>query len=225
MSAPQRFVFFVLLSTALWCAFVPLYGWFFAWAEFVPGINWVYLPHGMRMILVLLFGVAGAVGFTLGAAVLGWAGISNGGETLTPQLNLALAVVPGLAALAAARLTLRDWPGRYLLPRVLGRVAAVDGRRLLLLAFASAVLNSAGHGMAGLTLGAGNDDFGDRFLAMFVGDLLGALLLLYILLGVVTLIDHTLQKNHVSKETQKGSGRPLSAVPLDAERPARSARR
>lgn len=225
MSAPQRFVFFVLLSTALWCAFVPLYGWLFAWAEFVSGINWIYLPHGVRMILVLLFGVAGAAGFTLGAAVLGWTGMSDGGETLTLQLDLALAVVPGLAAWAATRLILRDWPGRHLSTRAASCAAILDGRRLLLLAFASAVLNAAGHGIAGITLGAGVDDFGDRFLAMFVGDLLGALVLLYTFKAGLTVIDRNIQPNHVTKETQKGSGRPVSAVPVDAERSARSARR
>ncbi|NDA44208.1 MAG: hypothetical protein EBX78_11420, partial [Gammaproteobacteria bacterium] len=70
MRTSQRFLIFVLGSALLWYTFVPIYGWIFAWAEFGPGINWVYLPHGIRMALVLLFGVAGALGFSLGAQLL-----------------------------------------------------------------------------------------------------------------------------------------------------------
>lgn len=33
--------------------------------EFAPGINWVYLPAGMRLLCTLLFGGAGAVGLLL----------------------------------------------------------------------------------------------------------------------------------------------------------------
>lgn len=33
--------------------------------EFAPGINWVYLPAGMRLLCTLLFGGAGAVGLLI----------------------------------------------------------------------------------------------------------------------------------------------------------------
>jgi hypothetical protein len=39
--------------------------WLFTRFEFVPGINWVYLPAGMRLLCVLLFGNAGALGLLL----------------------------------------------------------------------------------------------------------------------------------------------------------------
>ena len=176
-----RFLIFVLGSALLWCAFVPIYGWMFEWAEFGPGINWVYLPHGIRMVLVLLFGVAGALGFSLGAQLLSLTLLPSGIVNEPPMLHVALAVVPGLAAWIAARLTLKDWPGRYLWQSTPADVAAIDGSRLLLLAYASAVLNSAGHGMAWLAFGNNLVILGDRFFAMFVGDMLGASILLYIL--------------------------------------------
>ena len=35
--------------------------------EFVPGINWIYLPAGVRLLATLLFGLSGAVGLLLSA--------------------------------------------------------------------------------------------------------------------------------------------------------------
>ncbi|MEJ5895689.1 hypothetical protein WIT60_02375 [Aquabacterium sp. G14] len=36
-------------------------------SEHVPGINWVYLPAGVRLLATLLFGFSGAVGLLLAA--------------------------------------------------------------------------------------------------------------------------------------------------------------
>lgn len=35
--------------------------------EFVPGINWVYLPAGVRLLATMLFGFSGAIGLLLAA--------------------------------------------------------------------------------------------------------------------------------------------------------------
>ena len=100
MPAAQRFFLFVAISALLWIGFVPIYHAAFAWTEFVPGANWVYLPHGLRMMLVLLFGLAGALGFTLGASLLAMTILSS---TLLPPagvpavVDISLALVPGLA--------------------------------------------------------------------------------------------------------------------------------
>lgn len=37
----------------------------FSYAELMPGINWVYLPAGIRLLSILLFGGAGAVGLLI----------------------------------------------------------------------------------------------------------------------------------------------------------------
>jgi len=39
--------------------------WLFTRLEFARGINWIYLPAGMRLLSTLLFGEAGAVGLLL----------------------------------------------------------------------------------------------------------------------------------------------------------------
>lgn len=186
MTASRRFFFFAALSAALWLLLVPLYYAGFAWTEFVPGANWVYLPHGLRIVLVLLFGLAGAVGFTVGAAVLGLTVLSVPHLSLTPDLILAM--VPAVAAWLAVRWTVKDCPGWHIeLPQVT-RLQALDGRRLLLLAMVSAVLNAAGHALIWGIWAPEIAPAQERFVAMWVGDFLGALLLLYILRGAALLV-------------------------------------
>ena len=194
-AAAQRFCIFVTISAVLWLGFVPLYYAAFSWTEFVPGANWVYLPHGLRMMLVLLFGLAGALGFTVGAAILASTMLLIPG--IPPLLDVLLAVVPGIAAYWAAVITLRDWPGRHLgLPLTAGMVQ-IDGRRLILLALVSAVLNAAGHAAIWAAFGVESTPAQQRFMAMFVGDLLGALLLLYTLRGILVYFDRTRKKSRL----------------------------
>ncbi|HEX8884244.1 MAG TPA: hypothetical protein VF797_07120 [Noviherbaspirillum sp.] len=39
--------------------------WLFSYSELVPGINWIYLPAGVRLLSTLLFGGAGALGLLI----------------------------------------------------------------------------------------------------------------------------------------------------------------
>jgi hypothetical protein len=185
----SRFALFTLIGAAVWLGFMPFYEWLFSWTEHVPGVNWVYLPHGVRMMLVLLLGAAGALGFTLGALI--YTQLTGYGPTFDPSLDLVLAVIPGLAAWVAVMLTFRQWPGRSLQPLARSGTQAMDGRRLLLLAFVSAILNSTSHITARYALGSEAHDWVNLWTAMFVGDLFGALLLLYTLKGCILLFDNS----------------------------------
>lgn len=186
MTVGRRFFFFAALSAALWLLLVPLYYAGFAWTEFVPGANWVYLPHGLRIVLVLLFGLAGAIGFTAGAAVLGLTILSL--PTLSVSLDLMLASVPAVAAWLAVRWTVKDYPGWHIALSQVTRLQALDGRRLLLLAMVSAVLNAAGHALIWGIWAPEIAPAQERFFVMWVGDFLGALLLLYMLRGAALLV-------------------------------------
>ena len=55
-----------LISALLFVGFFRLNDWLFASLEFVKGVNWVFLPGGFRVLLVLVAGLPGAVGIALG---------------------------------------------------------------------------------------------------------------------------------------------------------------
>jgi hypothetical protein len=189
------FALFAGLSAAAWCFFVPLFVLFFSWTEYTSGINWIYLPHGLRMMLVLMFGLPGAIGFSIGAHILWWSELD--GVTPNPLVDLPLAFVPGVAAYCAALMTLRTWPGRGLLPRIGEGIPAIDGRQLLLLAFASAVLNSGGHIFIRAVFGDEKWRLDDDFITMLIGDFFGALLLLYGLKKIIVFFENKHRRTRV----------------------------
>jgi len=115
MDRTGLFLLFVALSTIAWCVVVPVFALPFSWTEYVSGINWLYLPYGLRMMLVLLIGEAGALGISIGSHVLRRAELD--GLTSNPSADFPMALVPGLAEYCAVLLTLREWPGKGLLPR------------------------------------------------------------------------------------------------------------
>ena len=55
----------VLTTIVLFLLMLALNEWLFKYAEFVPGINWIYLPAGIRLLSTLLFGGAGAIGLLI----------------------------------------------------------------------------------------------------------------------------------------------------------------
>jgi hypothetical protein len=55
----------VLATMVMFIALLAINEWLFARLEFVPGINWVYLPAGIRLLSTLLFAESGAIGLLL----------------------------------------------------------------------------------------------------------------------------------------------------------------
>ena len=178
------FVAFALISALVWCGFVWLYQQTFDWSQWVPGVNIIYFPHGLRMILVILFNSAGAVGIVLGTAIMGADLIRA-----NPALGLTQSAVAGVAVWLAARLVLKATSEPSLLPQTAGGIAALNGRSLVTLAFASAVFNASGHCVAWYLFDAEAKQLETRFATMFTGDLLGAVFLLYALRRLVLFLE------------------------------------
>ena len=182
-SAPN-FILFVMFTASLWCGFVWAYGELFNWTQWLSGINLIYFPHGLRMVLAILFGFAGAVGIMLGTALMGLALIKS-----NLLLGLAQSFVAGFAVWAATHLVLRPAGTPILNASKAIRIESLDGKSLIVLAFASAVLNASGHTLAWYLFDAEAEQLELRFASMFTGDLLGALVLLYALRSVVLFVE------------------------------------
>jgi hypothetical protein len=177
-------VIFTLVAALIWCGFAWTYHQLFAWVEWVPGINLVYFPHGLRMILVIVFAEAGALGIVIGTIIGGLDLIR-----VNPTLGLAHSVVAGAAVWLAARLVIKPSPKSSLLPQTAGGIAAIDGRSLILLAFVSSALNSLGHVLGWMLFDTEAKQLEVRFATMFTGDLLGAVILLYALRALILFIE------------------------------------
>jgi len=177
-------VLFTIAAALIWYGFAWTYHQLFAWSEWVPGINIEYFSHGLRMILVIVFAEAGAVGIVLGTALIGIELMLT-----NPALGMAHSLVAGAAVWLAARFVIKPSHEPSLLPQTAGGIAAIDGRSLVLLAFVSSVLNSLGHVLGWLLFDTEAKQLEVRFATMFTGDLLGAVILLYALRALILFIE------------------------------------
>ena len=78
----------------VWACFYHLNMWAFAYFEHNPRVNWLFLPAGIRMIAVFIFGWSGVLGLFVGSALTNEAHLSadvlglSGVSALSPMLAL-----------------------------------------------------------------------------------------------------------------------------------------
>lgn len=141
---------------------------FFGTLEFSTGVNWIFLPAGLRLLCTLLFAEAGVIGIFIAslAAILlalpsvdfvtgfGAACISGGAPYLTYRLAQARGLNPSLQQLTAARLAVL----------------------IVMYALTSSLLHQVWFTLRGVSA-----NFVTGFGAMFIGDLAGTLIVVYLM--------------------------------------------
>ncbi|NIE62574.1 MASE1 domain-containing protein [Burkholderia sp. Ax-1719] len=139
-------------------------------------VEWIYLPTGIRLLSTLLLGMDGAIGLLIAALLVDFFHYFPH----DPVRAIAGAIISSVGPYAVYRLALE----RYGLKASLVNLTP---RRLLVLAFAVAFTNATLHhiwfALAGTT-----QNLLESYSMMFGGDLLGALILLYIVKGLLRLL-------------------------------------
>ncbi|NML61783.1 hypothetical protein HHL21_11965 [Massilia sp. RP-1-19] len=153
-------------TVVLFCSALFVNELLFTKLEFVPGINWIYLPAGMRLLCILLFAEAGAVGLLL----VSW-GVCF--LYFFPD-DVLRSFVGGIVATAAPYLVYRaaGW-----LAGARTSLADLTPTRLLAYAVAFSIASPLLHHFWFALRGQDNLLWG--FLAMAAGDLAGTLIVLY----------------------------------------------
>ena len=142
-------------------------GFVFRYFEVSPGINLVYWPHGVRILVILLFGFSGALGLTLAALFVAPSVYPN-----TPWLWMLAPLIGGFAPYAARRIILVEFSGES------AHLTGLRPETLISIVSLSALLNSGGHILVRYSLDYG-ENYASEFCAMLAGDTLGALSFLY----------------------------------------------
>lgn len=165
----------VLATMVLFAGFLMLNEWLFIRFEYAPGINWVYLPAGMRLVCTLLFGGAGAVGLLIVSWLVNFLHLFPGDPVRS--------FVGGLIGAGAPYLV-------YLLARsrfgLQASLVNLTPRRLLVCILGYSVASPLLHHVWFLFHGDPGDLLGG-LLAMFVGDLLGTLIVVYAMKALLSL--------------------------------------
>lgn len=145
----------------------------FARLEFAPGIHFVFLPAGMRLLCTLLFGEAGAIGLLL---VSWWVSFA-----WFPQ-DFQRAFMGGILAALAPWLVYRVARRAWGFGATLRSLTPV---RLLVLAVAYSLASPLLHHL--WFAWRGQHDLLRSFVAMAIGDLSGTLIVLYALKAALAL--------------------------------------
>lgn len=179
----------VVTTMVLFGVMLALNEWLFKPFEVNAGINWVYLPAGVRLLATLLFGASGAVGLLL----VSW--IATFGLFFPDDAERAF--VGGVLSSAAPY-------GVYLMARyrygLQASLANLTPARLMACIAAYAVASPALHHAWFLLRGDAGDHL-HGFVAMCVGDFVGSLIVIYTMKGLLS----------VWRWRRKGqAGRPLA---------------
>ena len=156
----------VAATIAMFTAALAVNHWLFARLEFAAGINWVYLPAGVRLLATLLFAEAGAVGLLL----VSWPVDFLWFFPDDPQRAFIAGILSTIAPYGVYRVARRFYG-------LQASLANLTPRRLLALAVAYAV---TGPLLQHLYLAwRGHTDLLSGYVAMATGDFLGTLIVIY----------------------------------------------
>ena len=152
-------------TATLFLATILLNELLFTHLEFAPGINMIYLPAGVRLLSVLLFAEAGAIGLLLAS----WGICFFYLFPDDPVRSFIGGILSALAPFLAYRVLLASGIGASL--------RGMSGQRLFCFALLFSVMSPAMH-HAWFAL-MGGQDLWKGFIVMFTGDLAGTLIVLY----------------------------------------------
>lgn len=149
------------------------------------GVNWIYLPAGLRLFLTLIFGLPGAIGIAAASFLISYYGDFPHDLTLCVGVGLISGFAPYLARyFVFSNLRLESDLSNLNFPKLMACI--------LIYSLLSAGLHQ--WWFATMTL----EDTGslNHFLVMFIGDVLGSLLLISLIKYCLDLIRRSRQTAH-----------------------------
>ena len=157
-----------LMNAVLFVSFFEFNNWIFSSFQYSEGINWIFLPAGFRVIMVLTMGLPGAIGLILGSWYIDIDSFTNTAWFFPFFNGLVAGITPWLVMKYLMR---KGW----LAPQ-LGQMTA-SGLLHVTLIFSAA--SAMSHQLVWWTLEKPNANVWVDVWPMFVGNALGALLMLY----------------------------------------------
>jgi hypothetical protein len=150
--------------------------WFFSRLEFASGMNWVFLPAGVRLLATLVCGTAGALGLLISGFLLNFFHFHFNDPLRSIAGAFCGSAGPYLVYLFAAR--------AYGLASSL---ANLTPKRLLLLILLCSTASPAFHNLW-FALHGGSENILRSYIVMFTGDLTGTLIVIYTIKGLLALM-------------------------------------
>jgi hypothetical protein len=163
---PQLFLVGVLISALLYSALFFFNDWITEAVKYDLGVSWIYLPAGLRLFLILIFGLAGAIGIATASFAISYFGV------FPPDLLtcIGIGLISGFAPLFAKWVVVSN-------TYISNDLSNLSMQKILLCIVVYALMSSGFHQywfeLRDLESGSLN-----HFLVMFIGDVAGSILLI-----------------------------------------------
>ena len=156
-----------VISSLTYSALFYFNSWLTSSLIFGSGVNWIYLPAGLRLFLTLIFGLPAALGIAFASFLISYCGELSNDLTICIGAGLISGFAPYLARILV-------FSNMKLEPDL----SNLSLSKLLICILIYALLSSGLHQFWYATVEL--DDAGslNHFLVMFIGDVLGSLLLI-----------------------------------------------
>jgi hypothetical protein len=168
------------LSAVLYAGFFHLNATVFAALEHSEGVNWLFLPAGFRVLLVLGMGLPGCVGILLGNLYIDQSHLQHGHTTLVVLTGVVSGFSPWLVLQGMKR-----WSGLH------ADLRNLDHQQLLNFTLLYSATNAVLHQVLWLIIPVHEHRLWVEIWPMFVGDVIGALIMLYAIKGLLGLFKPT----------------------------------
>ncbi|HQT42051.1 MAG TPA: hypothetical protein PLP38_07935 [Polynucleobacter sp.] len=160
----------ILLSAISYTVIFYLNNWFASELSYGLGVNWIYLPAGLRLFLTLIFGLPGAIGISLASFLICYFG------EFPPELITCIGVglISGFAPYLAKIFVLTNI-------KISPDLSDLSLPKLTVCILIYAVLSAGLHQWWFAIRGLEDAGAFNHFLVMFLGDVLGTVLLIGII--------------------------------------------
>jgi hypothetical protein len=159
--------FALVISALTYTSLFYVNNWLTSDLVFSLGVNWIYLPAGLRLFLTLIFGLPGAIGIVLASFLISYYGDFS--HDLIVCLGIGL--LSGFAPYLARIFVLRN-------VSLASDLSDLNFQKLVICIFIYALLSAGLHQWWFSTMALDNAGGINHVSAMFIGDVLGSLLLI-----------------------------------------------
>jgi len=174
-----------VISTLTYSALFYFNAWLISSLVFSSGVNWIYLPAGLRLFLTLIFGLPGALGIAFASFLISYCGGISNDLTICIGTGLISGFAPYLARiLVFSNMKLEADLSNLSLPK------------LLICILIYALLSAGLHQFWYATVDLKDAGSLNHFLVMFIGDVLGSLLLISLIKSSLDLLKKTRKTAH-----------------------------
>jgi hypothetical protein len=168
---------YVIISAFAYTLLFYMNSWITSELVFGLGVNWIYLPAGLRLFLTLIFGLPGAIGIAIASTLISYFGELSSDLTICIGTGLISGFAPYLARIFVFSNVKLD-----------ADLSNMNLQKLLLCIVIYALLSAGLHQYWYATVGLQNTGSINHFAVMAIGDVLGSILLIALIKFALDLI-------------------------------------